>query len=119
MGIHCFLGHRTQVRRDDCVTEAVESDCYCLSVNVFRLGPIPIGALEANSSVIVRSLCTQRLCLRDVTNQLLINRWVTPSNYNNGTRSGPEKPSRNPGLRSESAGAGNGQELTPPIWQAL
>ncbi|KAG8265693.1 hypothetical protein J6590_089067 [Homalodisca vitripennis] len=41
------------------------------------------------------------------------------TNYNNGTRSGPEKPSRNPGLRSESAGAGNGQELTPPIWQAL
>ncbi|KAG8256539.1 hypothetical protein J6590_065803 [Homalodisca vitripennis] len=30
-----------------------------------------------------------------------------------------QKPSRNPGLRSESAGAGNGQELTPPIWQAL
>ncbi|KAG8269803.1 hypothetical protein J6590_099623 [Homalodisca vitripennis] len=44
--------------------------------------------------------------------------WYT-TNYNNGTRSGPEKPSRNPGLRSESAGAGNGQELTPPIWQAL
>ncbi|KAG8318430.1 hypothetical protein J6590_001541 [Homalodisca vitripennis] len=34
--------------------------------------------------------------------------------YYNGTRSGPEKPSRNPGLRSESAGAGNGQELIPP-----
>ncbi|KAG8315134.1 hypothetical protein J6590_076957 [Homalodisca vitripennis] len=43
----------------------------------------------------------------------------TPTNYTNGTRSGPEKPSRNPGLRSESAGAGNGQEVTPPIWQAL
>ncbi|KAG8261733.1 hypothetical protein J6590_066794 [Homalodisca vitripennis] len=41
------------------------------------------------------------------------------TNYNNGTRSGPEKPSQNPKLRSESAGAGNGQERTPPIWQAL
>ncbi|KAG8275996.1 hypothetical protein J6590_074142 [Homalodisca vitripennis] len=42
-----------------------------------------------------------------------------PTNYNNGTRSGPEKLSRNPGLRSEPACAGNGQELTPSIWQAL